>query len=48
MYFWIDPEENLMKILPLLLLASSIPILIVQPRSLHRPWALQAQRFVDT
>jgi hypothetical protein len=41
------PEESLMKILPLLLLESSMPILIFQLGSLHSPWELQPQRFVN-
>jgi hypothetical protein len=31
-----------------LLLASLMPILAFQPRSLHSPWGLQPQRFDDT
>jgi hypothetical protein len=42
------PEESLMKVLPLLLLESSIPILTFQPGSLHSPWGLPPQWFVDT
>jgi hypothetical protein len=36
-----------MKVLPLLLLASSIPTLTLQLKSLHSPWELQSQRCVD-
>jgi hypothetical protein len=36
------------EVLLLLLLASSMQILTFQPGSLHSPWGLQPQRFVDT
>jgi hypothetical protein len=42
------PEESPMKVLPPLSPASSMPILISQPGSLHSPWGLQSQRFADT
>jgi hypothetical protein len=38
---------RLMKVLPLLLRASSMPILTFQPGSLHSSWGVQSQRFVD-
>jgi hypothetical protein len=37
-----------MNVLPLLLLASPMPIFIFHPGSLYGPWGLQPQRFVDT
>jgi hypothetical protein len=42
------PEESVVKILRPLVLASSLPILTFQPGSLHSPWELQPQQFVDT
>jgi hypothetical protein len=41
------PGESLMKVLPLLLLASSMPILTFQSGSLHSPGELQPQRFFN-
>jgi hypothetical protein len=41
-------EEGPMKVSLPLSPASSMPILISQPRSLHSSWRLQPQRFADT
>jgi hypothetical protein len=42
------PEESPMKVSSPLSQASSMPILISQPGSLHSPSGLQPQRFADT